>query len=93
MQIMIKGRNVMMGYLADEVKTAQAIDENGWLHTGDIGELDKVRSLHIYIIIHTWLIFQHKNIIILQDGYLIITGRKSGKSFPYKNNIMQVIYN
>jgi acyl-CoA synthetase (AMP-forming)/AMP-acid ligase II len=42
MQIMLKGRNVMMGYLADEAKTAQVIDENGWLHTGDIGQLDKV---------------------------------------------------
>ena len=39
---MLKGRNVMMGYLADEVKTAQVIDENGWLCTGDIGQLDKV---------------------------------------------------
>ena len=42
MQIMLRGRNVMMGYLADETKTAQVIDENGWLHTGDIGQLDKV---------------------------------------------------
>ena len=39
---MLKGRNVMMGYLADKVKTAQVIDENRWLHTGDIGQLDKV---------------------------------------------------
>ena len=44
-QIMIKGRNVMMGYLADEVKTRQVIDNNGWLHTGDIGKIDKVQNL------------------------------------------------
>ena len=45
---MIKGRNVMMGYLADKVKTAQVIDKTGWLHTGDIGKIDKVN--HSYCI-------------------------------------------
>lgn len=41
-QVMIRGRNVMMGYLADNMKTAQVVDEHGWLHTGDIGRIDKV---------------------------------------------------
>lgn len=39
---MIHGRNIMMGYLADEMKTTQVLDEGGWLHTGDIGRIDKV---------------------------------------------------
>ena len=44
MQIMICGRNVMTGYLADEEKTAQVLDKSGWLHTGDIGRVDKVAN-------------------------------------------------
>lgn len=39
---MIQGRNVMMGYLADEKKTVQVLDKSGWMYTGDIGRLDKV---------------------------------------------------
>ena len=39
-EILTKGPNLMLGYYKDPDQTASAIDENGWFHTGDIGEFD-----------------------------------------------------
>ncbi len=46
-EILVKGPNVMMGYYNLPDKTAEAIDENGWFHTGDIGEMVDGKFLKI----------------------------------------------
>jgi fatty-acyl-CoA synthase len=39
-EVLVRGYSVLEGYYKDADKTAQAIDKDGWFHTGDIGSLD-----------------------------------------------------
>ena len=40
-EVCTRGYSVMLGYWRDEAKTAEAIDEDRWMHTGDIGSMDE----------------------------------------------------
>ena len=46
-EIIIRGYNIMRGYLDDPEQTAETIDQDGWLHTGDIGVMDPMGYLDI----------------------------------------------
>ncbi|MEE8311950.1 MAG: FadD3 family acyl-CoA ligase [Candidatus Binatia bacterium] len=40
-EVVVRGYNVMQGYFADEAATAETVDSEGWLHTGDVGVMDE----------------------------------------------------
>jgi long-chain-fatty-acid--CoA ligase ACSBG len=46
-EICYRGRHIMMGYMKMEEKTRGAIDEEGWLHSGDVGRVDEKGLLYI----------------------------------------------
>lgn len=46
-ELLVKGPSLMKGYLNQEELTSQTIDKEGWLHTGDVGEIDAQGYLYI----------------------------------------------
>jgi HIP---CoA ligase len=46
-EVLVRGFNVMKGYFEDPEQTVEAIDADGWLHTGDIGNVDDAGYLAI----------------------------------------------
>jgi len=59
-EILVRGPNVMQGYYKNPARTAEAIDGEGWLHTGDLGMLDKEGYIYIK--------GRRKNVIVLESG-------------------------
>ncbi len=59
-EILVRGTNIMKGYYKADQLTAEVIDEKGWLHTGDLGFMDRDGFISI--------IGRAKDIIVLSTG-------------------------
>jgi HIP---CoA ligase len=46
-EVLVRGYGVMQGYLDEPEATAQALDDDGWLHTGDLGNFDDAGRLRV----------------------------------------------
>jgi len=76
-EIQVKGENVMLGYYKNPDATQEAIDKDGWLHTGDLGIIDKNNFVYIK--------GRSKNMILGPSGQNIYPEEMEGKlcNFPY----------
>lgn len=46
-EVLTRGPHIMLGYFRNPQETAKALDQDGWMHTGDLGKIDENGLLHI----------------------------------------------
>ncbi len=59
-ELLVRGPNVMQGYYKNERRTREILDEDGWLHTGDLAYIDEDGWIYIK--------GRRKNVIVLETG-------------------------
>ena len=81
-EICVKGPNVMLGYYNRPQETAQVIDSEGFVHTGDLGFIDELGRIHIT--------GRSKEIIVLSNGKNVQPSEIEYKLEKYDSMIKEV---
>jgi len=81
-EILVKGRNVMKGYYKNPEATAEIIDKDGWLHTGDLGKL-----VNDYL----YITGRKKEMIVLSNGKNINPIEIETKILSMTNLISEIV--
>ena len=81
-EICVKGPNVMLGYYNRPEETAQVIDAEGFVHTGDLGFLDQLGRIHIT--------GRSKEIIVLSNGKNVQPNEIEYKLEKYDDKVKEV---
>ena len=84
-EIICKGANLMLGYYKNQEATAQIIDVNGWLHTGDLGTIDEEGNVTVR--------GRSKNLILTSSGQNIYPEEIESKlnNMPYVSESLIVL--
>ena len=80
-EILVRGSSVIVGYYKNKAQFEQAVDKDGWLHSGDIGEIGFDRNLRI--------IDRAKNIFKLSQGEYIAPDRL-GEIYKSASSIAEI---
>jgi long-chain acyl-CoA synthetase len=83
-EILVRGPGVFCGYLHDEEATRNTVDEEGWLHTGDVGRIDEDGYL--------WITGRKKEILITAGGKNLSPEKIENalKTSPYLKEVVAV---
>ncbi len=81
-EICVKGPNVMLGYYNRPEETAQVIDSEGFVHTGDLGFIDELGRIHIT--------GRSKEIIVLSNGKNVQPNELEYKIEKYDDKVKEV---
>jgi long-chain acyl-CoA synthetase len=65
-ELLVRGPNVMLGYWNDPDKTSEAIDKDGWLHTGDVARMEPDG--------HVFIVGRLKEILVMSTGEKVAPG-------------------
>lgn len=86
-EIICKGANLMLGYYKNPEATAQVIDPNGWLHTGDLGIIDKEGNVFVK--------GRSKNLLLTASGQNIYPEEIESRlnNMPYVSESLIVLQN